>query len=90
MKLKKHGASTSTIEITNIDRMGFWILVGSKEHYLSFSDFPWFMDASIKSISHVEKESDTHFFWPDLDVDLSLDMIDNPEMYPLKYKQANQ
>ena len=44
------------------------------------------MDASIKSISHVEKESDTHLHWPDLDVDLTIDMIENPEAYPLQYK----
>jgi hypothetical protein len=86
MKLKNLGKSTSAIEVTNVDVMGFWIYVDSKEHYLSFSDFPWFMDASIKKISHVEKESENHLYWPDLDVDLSLDMIDNPEAYPLNYK----
>ena len=86
MKLKKHGESTSIIEVTNIDSMGFWILVSSKEHYLSFSDFPWFMDASIKQITHIEKESESHLYWPDLDVDLTLEMIESPEAYPLKYK----
>jgi hypothetical protein len=44
------------------------------------------MDASIKSITHVVKESENHLYWPDLDVDLTLEMIDNPEAYPLKYK----
>ncbi len=86
MKLKQRGASTSTVEVTNIDNMGFWILLGSKEHYLSFSDFPWFMDATIKSISRIEKESPNHLYWPDLDVDLTIEMIENPEAYPLKYK----
>ena len=86
MKLKKHGESTSTIEVTNIDSMGFWIFVEAKEHYLSFSDFPWFMDASIKQITHIEKESESHLYWPDLDVDLTLEMIESPEAYPLKYK----
>ncbi len=86
MKLKQHGESTSTIEVTNIDTMGFWILVESKEHYLPFSDFPWFENATIKAITNVEKESADHLHWPDLDIDLSLDMIDNPEKYPLKYK----
>ena len=37
-------------------------------------------------ISHIEKESDTHLYWPDLDVDLTIDMIVNPEAYPLRYK----
>lgn len=86
MKLKKHGESTSTVEVTNIDAMGFWILIDSKEHYLSFSDFPWFEESTIKAITNVEKESAGHLFWPDLDVDLTLEMIDNPETFPLKYK----
>ncbi len=44
------------------------------------------MDASIKSISRIEKASSNHLYWPDLDVDLTIEMIDNPEAYPLKYK----
>ena len=79
MKLKEHGATTSRTEVTNIDSMGFWLLVDEKEHYLSFEDFPWFMDSPVR-------ESEDHFFWPSLDVDLTLDMIDQPEAYPLKYK----
>jgi hypothetical protein len=86
MKLKEHGESTSGVEVTHIDCMGFWILVNAREHYLSFSDFPWFMEASIKKISHVEKESEDHLYWPELDIDLTLDMIDNPEAYPLRCK----
>jgi hypothetical protein len=86
MKLKEHGESTSTIEVTNIDRMGFWIFDGSKERYLSFSDFPWFAKATIEAITNVTKESKDHLFWPDLDVDLTLSMIDSPESYPLKSK----
>jgi hypothetical protein len=86
MKLKEHGESTSIVEVSNIDRSGFWIFDGKKEHYLSFSDFPWFMDASIKEITNVKEESPGHLHWPDIDVDLTLDMIDNPESYPLKYR----
>jgi hypothetical protein len=83
-KEKSYGKHTSTIEVTNIDGLGFWILLDSKEYHLSFVDFPWFMNASIKQISHIQKESQTHLYWPDLDVDLALDMIQNPENYPLR------
>lgn len=86
MKLKEHGERTSVSEVTNIDKMGFWLFDGTSEHYLSFSDFPWFLNASIKAITTVEEEFPGHFFWPDLDVDLTMDMIDNPDAYPLKYK----
>lgn len=73
-------------EVTHIDRMGFWILTDSKERYLSFADFPWFRETSIQGLTHVKKESEEHLHWPELDVDLTIDMIDNPEGYPLKYK----
>lgn len=86
MKLKEHGENSSTIEVTNIDRLGFWMLIEAKEYHLSFSDFPWFAEATIKAITNVQKESKDHFFWPDLDVDLSLEMIERPETFPLKYK----
>ena len=86
MKLKELGKTTLRAEVTNIDNMGFWLLVDEKEHYLSFEDFPWFIDSSIRKIIRVERESENHFHWPDLDVDLTLDMIDQPEAYPLKYK----
>jgi hypothetical protein len=86
MKLKKPGANTSAIEVTHIDKMGFWIFDGTTERYLSFSDFPWFEDASIKAITNIKEESPNHLFWPELDIDLTLDMIDRPETYSLKYK----
>jgi hypothetical protein len=48
--------------------------------------FPWFAEATVKQISHVERFGADHMHWPDLDVDLTLDMIDHPEQYPLKFK----
>ncbi len=85
MKLNARGENISAIEITNIDRLGFWLFDGMKEHYISFLQFPWFENATIKAITTVEKESETHLYWPELDVDLTLDMIDNPDAYPLRF-----
>ena len=86
MKLKSHGKNTSVVEVTHIDSNGFWILIDQKEHYLSFADFPWFKDASVANISRIERVSKTHLHWSSVDVDLTLDMIDNPENYSLRYK----
>ncbi|MFC1498038.1 DUF2442 domain-containing protein [Verrucomicrobiota bacterium] len=80
------GMSTSVLEVTHIDTKGLWLFVDNKEHYMPFDQFPWFSDASVKQISNVEKQSQDHLHWPDLDIDLTLDMIDHPENYPLKYK----
>jgi hypothetical protein len=34
----------------------------------------------------VEEKNKGHFYWPDLDIDLSLEIIRHPESFPLKSK----
>jgi len=86
MNSQTPGANTSVVEVTHIDTRGLWLYVDGKEHYMPFDEFPWFADATVRQISHVERHPPDTFHWPDLDVDLTLDMIDHPEKYPRKYK----
>jgi len=78
------GSVTSAVEVTNIWKHGFWILIDNQEHFLPFPQFPWFAAATVQAILHVERPAPTH--WPDLDVDLSLDSITHPARYPLTSK----
>jgi Protein of unknown function (DUF2442) len=80
------GTSTSAAEVTNISRHGFWLLLDSRELFLPFDEFPWFRSAPVEAILHVERPRPDHLYWPDLDVDLSLDSIQNPSRYPLRAK----
>ncbi|WP_407079379.1 DUF2442 domain-containing protein, partial [Candidatus Venteria ishoeyi] len=41
---------------------------------MPYEDFPWFKDATIRDVLIVEKQSPGHFYWPNLDVDLSVEM----------------
>ena len=82
------GNNTSAIEVTNISAHGVWILAHDKELFMSYDHFPWFKDQTVKSILNVEEPSKGHFYWPDLDVDLSVDIIENPGQYPLKGKHS--
>ena len=84
--LTEHGTNTLQVEVTNISSHGIWLYVKNKEYFLSYSDFPWFQDKTVREISHVEAISEDHFYWPDLDIDLSKDIIQNPSHYPQKYK----
>jgi hypothetical protein len=34
----------------------------------------------------MERPAPGHLYWPDLDVDLSVDSIEHPERYPMKAK----
>jgi len=86
MKLLKNGKSISNLEITNISKHGFWILCKGKEYFLPFEKYPWFKDAKISAITNVELSHNHHLYWPDLDVDLSIEILTHPENYPLIYK----
>ena len=86
MNLQTLGANTSVVEVTHIDTRGLWLYVDEHEHYMPFDRFPWFADATVRQISKVERLRSDHMHWPDLDVDLTLDMIDHPDKYPHRYK----
>lgn len=77
------GRSTSHVEVTNVSPHGFWLLIRQEELFVSFKDFPWFQDASIRQIARVELPSAHHLYWPDLDVDLAVESLTHPERYPL-------
>ena len=86
MKSLMPGENTSILEVTNISKHGFWILIGSEELFLPFKDFPWFQKALVLSILNVELKGEEQLYWPELDIDLTLDSIRRPENYPLVSK----
>ncbi len=88
MRSGKLGRSTSGVEVGNISKHGFWLLVGDKERFLPFEDFPWFRDATVGQLLNVTLPQPHHLYWPDLDVDLAVDSIDHPERYPLVSREA--
>jgi hypothetical protein len=59
------------------------MFVHERELFVSFKDFPWFRDASVRQITHVELPSPHHLYWPDLDIDLAVESIEFPAKYPL-------
>jgi hypothetical protein len=77
------GKLTSGVEVSNVSPHGFWLLIGSEELFVSFASFPWFRNATIAQITKLEMPSERHLYWPELDVDLSVDSIRNPEAFPL-------
>lgn len=70
-------------EITNISPNGVWILSEGKELFMSFETFPCFKDASVAKIANVETYANSHLYWPDLDIDLTVDIIEHPERFLL-------
>lgn len=80
------GIPISEIEVTNISKHGFWILIKDEELFLPFQDFPWFKAAAVSAILNVQVAGPDHLYWPDLDVDLTVESIRHPEQYPLMSK----
>ena len=83
-----HGNNTSAVEVTNISAHGVWLLAHGKELFMSYENFPWFKDQTVRSIIDVEEQSSGHFYWPQLDVDLTEEIIEHPERFPLKAKST--
>ena len=86
MKSSKLGKNTSMIEITNISSHGIWLLAKDKELFMSYQDFPWFKEQTLGAILNVEEVSPGHYYWPVIDVDLTEEIIENPDKFPLKAK----
>lgn len=76
-------ATTSGAEVTNVSRHGFWLLLDAEELLVPFAQFPWFSKATIDQLSDVQWPTPDHLYWPQLDVDLSVESIRNPEAFPL-------
>ena len=84
MKSKKHGKSTSSVEVSHISVHGLWLLVNDTECFLPFAEFPWFKKATVQDVHNVKLLHEHHLYWPSLDIDLELESILNLEHYPLK------
>ena len=82
------GSVTSEVEVTHVFKHGFWLLLGSEELLVPFAEFPWFKKATIEQISAVERPSENHLYWPQLDVDLSVESIRQPAGFPLVSRAA--
>ena len=83
MKSTRSGTNTSPVEVTNVSKHGFWILIEEREVFLPFETFPWFREAPIGQLVNVTLPQPHHLYWPDLDVDLAVESIDHPEKFPL-------
>ena len=43
MKSAPRGRSTSVVEVANVSPHGFWLLIGDRDRFVPFAQFPWFL-----------------------------------------------
>lgn len=88
MKSSALGSTTSVVEVSHISTNGLWLLAGDKELFLPYDDFPWFKERTVTQILEVQELTPGHFYWPRLDIDLTIEIIENAQRFPLKSKSA--
>lgn len=84
-KLKNPGKNISKAEIQNVSHHGIWILIDEQEFFMPFTEFPWFLKATIEQIYTLNFFHNKHLHWPLLDVDIDVQSLKHPGEYPLKY-----
>ena len=77
MKSEAGGETILEAEVTQIDKHGIWLLIGEKESFLPFENFPAFREASVGAIHNVELLPNNHLRWPDLELEISLESLRN-------------
>jgi len=92
MKSDKNGTNTleapSSVEVQGISPHGFWLLVKENEYFLDFETYPWFKEAKVDQIFNVRLLHEHHLFWNELDIDLDIASLDEPERFPLISKAS--
>ena len=78
--------SQTSVQVTNIEPDGFWLLTPGGEYFVAFEDYPDFHHATVAQI-HNFRSAMEGWHWPDLDVDIEQDALKNPERFPRKFKR---
>ena len=66
MKSAQLGKLISEVEVTNISKHGFWLLIGGRELFLPFEEFPWFREVPVGELLNVELPHPHHWDQEDL------------------------
>ena len=83
MNSSTHGINTSPVEVTHVSSHGIWILTQEKKLFMPYEKFPWFKDQPLRAVLNVQNPPPGQFYWPELDIDLTEEIIEHPERFPL-------
>jgi hypothetical protein len=55
---------------------------------LTHEQFPWFRKATIDQVCHADRPTKDRLYWPELDIDLSIESIRKPSNFPFVVKST--
>ena len=87
MSSLKHGTDILEYEVTNIEKFGFGLYNAGRAYFIDYESYPEFQNVPVKSILNIQKKDPDQFHWPDLDIDIELNALKNPEKYPNQFKR---
>ena len=88
MQTNLSSSSASTlVNVLMINAQGIMLSVQGHDYFLSYNRIPWMQDAPIRSVLNVQMSGSEAIEWPDLDVDLEIESLRHPELYPLVIKR---
>lgn len=88
MNSSMSGKNTLAYEVTNISKKGFWLLVNDKEYFISYFDYPEFLEMSLQQIFNVQSIDLKQFRWSDKDIDIDIESLEKPEAFPLSFQPS--
>ena len=87
MRSLRNGKNTLATSVGAVTPRGFWLVLGERQLFLSFAQFPWFREFTLRELTNVCLPSPEHLRWPEFDIDLDVNSIENPESYPLRERR---
>ncbi|MEK9140421.1 MAG: DUF2442 domain-containing protein [Nitrospirota bacterium] len=87
MKFIMRDKDISCVEVANISKHGLWLCTRDSELFISFKEFPQFLDASVQKIMNVEQPMPNCLHWPDLGIDLAVESV---RCFPLMSKPSRR
>ncbi len=78
----------TSVSVRSIMPDGVFITVLGSDYYLSNNRMPWFRTAKASDIFNVKMLGDYGIRWDNLDVDLEIESLKHPELYPLVMKRT--
>jgi hypothetical protein len=75
MEFITQSKGVSDIEVLNISKHGIWLATRDHELFISFKEFPWFQDATVRKLMNVEQRTPSCLHWPDLAIDLAVQSV---------------